>query len=890
MSLRIKLGTAFIVVLLPLLIVMLGGWWRLNVVLERQRTVFHLSREIEQLFSRVNSEEQLFVATGDLRHSREVIGLFGSLWPRIERFRRFSSGGEALSSETAVLDLFEAFHASFTGFTSQVLELQTFKSRIERESKRLQEEADAVLTGPSPELLAIHREKDRLLYAEKRYFLLGTEAARTEVSAAVGKIGELAETVRRLHGESDAALDAFRIARIASVFEENFLAYIARKGRLDATADQRRVARKAFSVELLAAIDRELEQANHSVSRLQVLLIVSLAIAMLLCLAVTLLISGLIIRPVNQLKKSAREIVDGNLDTSVKIDSADEIGELGEMFNAMTSRLRDVFADNRRYHAHLEELVRERTRNLEREIAERRQVEAALQAGEAQLRLIIEQSPMAIIILDREFRVKSWNRTAETVFGYSREEIVGHSADCIIPEHLRTELEELWQRLYASGTTVLNRNENLTSDGRTILCDWCNTPLVDGEGKVADILCFVENITEREKTEKELLKAKKLESTGVLAGGIAHDFNNILTAILGNISLSLHDAELREQTRMLLQSAEKASIRAKALTQQLLTFARGGEPVRETMSLSEVIRDSASFVLHGSAVTCRYDIPEDLWPVHADKGQISQVVQNIVLNARHAMPGGGVVDIVCRNLPAGSEEHPLLDPGAKHIRISISDSGIGMTPEVLERIFDPYYTTKQEGSGLGLAITQSIINKHGGRVLVTSEPGKGTTFTIFLPVSEGQSAPAAQAAEKAARTEPAGILVMDDEESVLGILQSMLEAAGHRVYLSHDGRECAEVFGFLVKSGQPVDLAIVDLTVRGGVGGREAVALLHAVAPGLPVIVSSGYSNDPVMANCREFGFWEAVSKPYEFEELLRAVNRVLDGTGKSEDLARRSG
>ncbi len=881
MSLRIKLGAAFIVVLLPLLVVLLGGWWRMSVVLERQHTAFHLSREIEQFFSRVNSEEQLFIATGDLRHSRDVIVLFGDLRPRINRFQHFSTDNGKIRQGGSVVDLFDTFQSSFTGFASQVLDLQTIKSRIVRESQRLQDVADALLVDGDEKMIVIHREKDRILHAEKNYFLSGDAAAIAEVSSAVRAIADLARAVRHAAAESDTALEAFRIARIAGMFEENFLTYIAKKQQLDRTAGERRVAREAFSRELLASIDRELVSADQQVSQLQMLMIISLAVAMLLCVTVTLLISGVIIRPVNQLKQSAREIVNGNLETSVNIRSGDEIGELGEMFNVMTRRLRDIFAENEKYRMHLEELVRERTETLEREIAERRQAELALQAGEAQLRLIIEQSPMAIIILDRGFQVKSWNRTAETVFGYAREDIVGQSAFRIIPVEVRPGLEDLWQRLYDSGKTVHNRNENLTSDGRVILCDWCNTPLVDGEGKVTGVLCFVENITEREKTEQELLKIKKLESTGVLAGGIAHDFNNILTAILGNISLSLHDADLTEKTRSLLQSAEKASIRARALTQQLLTFASGGEPVRESMSLAEVIRDSASFVLHGSAVTCCYDISDDLWPVHADKGQISQVVQNIVLNARHAMPDGGVVDIACTNLPAGGSEYPLLNPALKYIRISIADSGVGMSPEVLERIFDPYYSTKQEGSGLGLAITLSVINKHGGHVVVTSEPGRGTVFTIFLPVADVAAVPVSVKAEKTARLEPAGILIMDDEEPVLGILQSMLEAAGHRVYVSHDGRECVEVFRYLVKSGQPVDLAIVDLTVRGGVGGREAVALLHDNEPGLPVIVSSGYSNDPVMASYREFGFCGAVSKPYEFEDLLRTVNGVLDATGE---------
>ena len=360
MSLRIKLGAAFIVVLL-------GGWWRMNIVLDRQQTAFHLSREIEQFFSRVNSEEQLFIATGDLRHSRDVLVLFSDLRPRIERFQHFSTENGMLRHGTTVIDHFNAFQSGFTGFVSQVLDLQTFKSRVERESARLQDVADAVLNGGDERLIVIHREKDRILHAEKNYFLSGDAAAAAEVSSAVRSIADLARAVRQSAAESDAALEAFRIARIASMFEENLLTYIAKKQQLDKTASQRRVAREAFSRELLASIDRELVSADQRVSQLQLLMIISLAVAMLLCVAVTLLVSGVIISPVNQLKRSAREIVNGNLETSVAIESGDEIGELGEMFNTMTSRLREVFADNQRYRTHLEELVRERTETLERE-------------------------------------------------------------------------------------------------------------------------------------------------------------------------------------------------------------------------------------------------------------------------------------------------------------------------------------------------------------------------------------------------------------------------------------------------------------------------------------------------------------------------------------------
>jgi len=314
------------------------------------------------------------------------------------------------------------------------------------------------------------------------------------------------------------------------------------------------------------------------------------------------------------------------------------------------------------------------------------------------------------------------------------------------------------------------------------------------------------------------------------------------------------------------------------LIQQLLTFAKGGEPVKEMTSLENVIKDSANFVLHGDKVACRYDIPDDLWLVDIDKGKISQVVQNIVLNASHAMPEGGIVNIACENLPSAAKETLPYAGKGQFVKLCIQDSGLGIPVDVIEKIFDPYFSTKHGGSGLGLAITQSIINKHDGHITVESSPGVGSTFTIYLPASEktktktqGESTVIYKASY------PSKILIMDDEKIVRNIAKQMLLHLGHEVLLSVDGEEALHSYQAAMKSGKPFDLVIMDLTVPGGMGGKEAVQEILKIDPSAKIIVSSGYSNDPIMAKFKDYGFCSAIEKPYQFQKLSRVISNFLD-------------
>jgi PAS domain S-box-containing protein len=383
-------------------------------------------------------------------------------------------------------------------------------------------------------------------------------------------------------------------------------------------------------------------------------------------------------------------------------------------------------------------------------------------------------------------------------------------------------------------------------------------------------------ITDREKMEEELLKAQKLESVAILAGGIAHDFNNLLASILGNIGLAMLDIDRDHQAFKQLVSAEKASLRAQDLTRQLLTFSKGGAPVKKATDIGELVKESASFALRGSRVKYDFSIAGDLKLVDVDEGQMSQVIHNLVINADHAMPEGGTIAIRCRNI--SNEVYgslPLREGG--YVCISVEDHGVGIPKEHLPKIFDPYFTTKQKGSGLGLATTYSIVKKHGGTITVESELGVGTTFHVYLPALR-ETKLLKKSEEGALRKGTGTILVMDDEAEVRETTGNVLRRLGYEVAFAMDGGEAIERYLQAKDAGNPFDLVIMDLTIPGGLGGKETLKKLQEIDPGIKAIVSSGYSNDPVMADFRNHGFSGVVTKPYRIKELSDEVHRVIAG------------
>ncbi len=517
-----------------------------------------------------------------------------------------------------------------------------------------------------------------------------------------------------------------------------------------------------------------------------------------------------------------------------------------------------------------------------RNIDARKKAEQVLANEQERLAVTLRSIADGVITTDINGKILILNKAAESLTGWSCDDALGRSFSevfSIINEKTGEPYESPVDRVLQEGQ-IISQESNIslvTRKGTHKNIADSGAPIRDNAGNIIGAVLVFRDISNEKKLEQELLKTRKLEAVGVLAGGIAHDFNNILSAILGTIELAANLIGDQHKASPMLAQAVKASHRATRLTQQLLTFAKGGDPVRETTPLPQLIRDSADFVLRGSAVSCKYSFPDDLMLVEIDTGQMSQVIQNIIINARQAMPDGGQIQISAVNVPSSPAIPLLSDENHKQfVKISIQDSGIGIPESVIDRIFDPYFSSKQEGSGLGLAICHSIISKHGGHISVNSSPGSGTNFTIYLPASTETDTSTQE--NKAAELSSGSfrIMIMDDDEMLRTVARSQLEHLGHTVILSENGEDAVTTYTELLHTDKAIDLIIMDLTIPGGMGGKEAVQKILAVHPEAKAIVSSGYSNDPVMANYREYGFQASLLKPFDLQKLRTVILSVL--------------
>ena len=503
-----------------------------------------------------------------------------------------------------------------------------------------------------------------------------------------------------------------------------------------------------------------------------------------------------------------------------------------------------------------------------RDVTAKRQADEALRASESRFRTIIEHASSGILVAETGTgRFRYANPEICRMLGYESDELLQLAVDAI---HPADELP-LVRRTFAAGTGV--QTSCLRRDG-TVFPVEIRTVGVELDGRPC-LIGFFTDITEKRLLEEERVKTEKLESIGMLAGGIAHDFNNLLQGVFGYISIAKMTVDRRDEALAMLGQAEKALHQTVNLTSQLLTFSKGGKPVKKLIDLRHVIETAAAFSLSGSRTGYHFTADDGLWSVEADEGQIGQVVQNIVLNADQAMPEGGVVRIFARNIPEGDPGSPQGMGRGNYVAFSISDSGIGIPAEYQTKIFDPYFTTKEKGSGLGLATSYSIIRNHGGLISVRSTPGSGTTFTLYLPAA------AARVAREQDRPVPASgrpgrVLVMDDEEVVRRVAQELIQALGHDVEAAEHGEQAIKLYQEARAAGRPFDVVILDLTIRGGMGGSETIEKLLAIDPEVKAVVSSGYSDDTVISRYPEKGFRAFLKKPYDIAALQSILNDLI--------------
>lgn len=530
-----------------------------------------------------------------------------------------------------------------------------------------------------------------------------------------------------------------------------------------------------------------------------------------------------------------------------------------------------------RYSRRLEDEVRARTAALAAS-------EQAI-AGERE-RLYVTLSSIAdgVIATDREGKVSLLNQAAQRMTGWSHAEASGRHLDEILPlceEGIDEErpLQPI-AKVFAADQPLSfpGRYRFSNRQGSSLILELTGAPVRSGPsgsapGEQSGVVVAFRDVSERVRIEEERSKTQKLEALGVLAGGIAHDFNNMLTGIVGNLSLARMNDLDEAGGSTYLDKAERAVERASALARQLLTFARGGAPLTSPASMAELVHEAAAFVLSGSNVRCATELADDLWPVEVDQGQISQVLSNLLINADQAMPSGGVIEIRAQNLTL-VEATPLL-PAGRYVHLAVEDHGAGIAPRHLRQVFDPYFTTKPTGSGLGLATVYSIVKKHGGAITVESDLGVGTTFDLYVPVSERQPEIAAEP-QLLEPSVPARILLMDDEESVREVLANILAVLGYRAALAGEGRHAVELYREAHAANDPFDLVILDLTVPGGMGGMETLQLLRSFDPQVNAVVSSGYSKDPILARYREHGLRGVLTKPYRLSDVARILREAL--------------
>ncbi|HDD35651.1 MAG TPA: PAS domain S-box protein, partial [Candidatus Desulfofervidus auxilii] len=509
---------------------------------------------------------------------------------------------------------------------------------------------------------------------------------------------------------------------------------------------------------------------------------------------------------------------------------------------------------------------------------EHKRMEERLLAEKERLIITLRSIGDGVIVTDNNGKIILMNQKAEELTGWVQDEAKGRPLEevfYIVNEKTYKRCKNPFERVIKTDGIVGLANDTIliAKDGTQRVITDSGVPIRDKLGGIVGVVVVFRDITEKRKMKEELAKADKLESLSVLASGIAHDFNNILTAVLGNIALAKMAARPIDEVIKRLEKAEKACFRGRKLTQQLLTFARGGEPVKKIVSIADLVKESANLALSGSNVKIKFFIKKDLWPVEVDEGQMSQVIHNMIINAEQAMPKGGVIKIICENVIVTDRDSLPLKEG-KYVRIAIQDQGVGISKEFLSKIFDPFFTTKSKGSGLGLAIAYSVIKKHKGFITVDSKLGVGTTFHIYLPAAKGEITTSEEDDEKIKGK--GKVLVMDDEEMILEITEEMLKQLGYEVVCTKNGEEAIKLYEEAKISKRPFDAVILDLTIPGGMGGEEVIKKLIHIDPQVKAIVSSGYPTAPIIADYKKYGFCATLIKPYRMNDLAKILHNII--------------
>ncbi len=515
---------------------------------------------------------------------------------------------------------------------------------------------------------------------------------------------------------------------------------------------------------------------------------------------------------------------------------------------------------------------------------ERKQMKIALSEEKELLSVTLRSITDGVISTNKSGQIILMNKIAEKITEFDQNEILNKkfydtinilNVDTLKPikDPIKTVIKKENIFNFPKSSVLISKS------GKERIIEGSIAPIYDNKSAIIGTVIVFRDVTLQRMIEAEIITNQKIESIGLLAGGIAHDFNNLLTSIIGNISLLMMDADKDSESYSALLDAESGALRAKDLTKQLLTFSKGGSPIKKTSSIKKFIRESANFAIHGSSVDLKYKISPNLWPVNVDIGQIGQVIQNLVINSVHAVETDGKIIICAENISLKKKNDFTL-PKGKYIKISVEDNGIGIPHTILPKIFDPYFSTKTEGNGLGLSVCHSIIRNHQGKIFVESEVNSGTIITFYLPAQ-----PDVKIIKKTKAKSPKKgkgiILILEDEVVIQRVIKSMLQRLNYKPIITSKGIETISAYKEYKNQGKKIDAVILDLTVKGGMGGQQTIKKLIETDPNVKGIASSGYATGEVMSNFKRYGFSGVLVKPYTISNLANILESIINNNEK---------
>ena len=519
------------------------------------------------------------------------------------------------------------------------------------------------------------------------------------------------------------------------------------------------------------------------------------------------------------------------------------------------------------------------TQNKKNCTCKKSELELSLMESEEKFRLLMELATDGVLVV-QDGKIKEVNYYLAKMCGFTIDEVLDTDlASFFHPDNIET-IKAIYEKpLTDDNALAIHDLTLMCKNGHSIEVEVIAGRFIF-QNKPSNLL-VIRDISDRGKSQGELERTRQLESIAALSGGIAHDYNNLLTAIIGNISLAQTYLDPDDKVFLLLSQALAASKTAKDLTQKLITFSKGGTPDKKIAEVTKLVRNATEFTLSGSNLKCNFNFPNNLWPVEVDSRQIGQAIHNVIMNAREAMPEGGLLEVGAENVTSDDDLSNLRK--GNYVKISITDHGKGIAPKNLDKIFNPYFSTKKlgskKGTGLGLSICHSIIRKHGGNVTVDSILRQGTTIHIYLPSANGKSTSQRTSGTMEQEIPVFGegrILLMDDEEMIRKLASELLTYLGYEVDFARDGTEAIQRYKQAMDSKNPFAAVILDLTVKGGMGGKETIRQLTKIDPRVVAILSSGYCNDPGITDFAKYGFCGVVTKPYTMSELGEKLNQVI--------------